>query len=212
MSQEGNRAQNDVEGFLCSGIADEGEAMYSRIVVAVDGSYASGQALDEAIRLAMSSNASLCIVHVLDDLSVSLMANPFLGYCTGELIGNMRQEGSQILEHARLRATAAGLQANTVLYDNLGPAVEKRIVRIAQDWPADLIVMGTHGRRGVVRDVLGSSAESVLRTSPVPTLLVRAREGQRRPASCATRLEKQPVFSGGIPPSRQSWATTRRES
>jgi len=79
----------------------------------------------------------------------------------------------KILDQARTRATAAELPVETVLYDDLGLPVEERIVMAARDWPADLIVMGTHGRRGVTRAMLGSSAEAVLRTSPVPVLLVR---------------------------------------
>ncbi|NMK46465.1 universal stress protein [Achromobacter sp. Bel] len=147
--------------------------MYSRIVVAVDSSHASNRALDEAIKIAKGSDATLRIIHVLDDLSVYLAANPYAGYYTGELIENLRREGAKILEQARMRATAAELQVETVLYDDLGLPVEERIVTAAQDWPADLIVMGTHGRRGVKRAMLGSSAEAVLRTSPMPVLLVR---------------------------------------
>lgn len=150
-----------------------GKMMYSRIVVAVDSSHASNRALDEAIKIAKGSDATLRIIHVLDDLSVYLAANPYAGYYTGELIENLRREGAKILEQARMRATAAELQVETVLYDDLGLPVEERIVTAAQDWPADLIVMGTHGRRGVKRAMLGSSAEAVLRTSPMPVLLVR---------------------------------------
>ena len=78
-----------------------------------------------------------------------------------------------MLEEARTRAAAAELQVETVLYDDLGLPVEERILTAAQNWPADLIVMGTHGRRGVKRAMLGSSAEAVLRASPIPVLLVR---------------------------------------
>lgn len=147
--------------------------MYSRIVVAVDDSHASNRALDEAIRIAKASNATLRIIHVLDDLSVSLAANPYAGYYTGELIENLRQGGARILEHARSRATEAGVQAETDLFDDLGLTVPERIISTAQEWSAELIVMGTHGRRGVKRAMLGSSAEGVLRSAPVPVLLVR---------------------------------------
>jgi len=149
------------------------EIMYTRIIVAVDSSHASNRALDEAIKIAKGAHATLRIIHVLDDLSLFISTNPYAGYYTGELIENLKQEGVKILDQARTRATAAELPVETVLYDDLGLPVEERIVIAARDWPADLIVMGTHGRRGVTRAMLGSSAEAVLRTSPVPVLLVR---------------------------------------
>lgn len=149
------------------------EIMYTRIIVAVDSSHASNRALDEAIKIAKGSNATLRIIHVLDDLSVFLATNPYAGYYTGELIENLRQAGEKVLDEARTRATAAELPVETVLYDDLGLSVEERIITAAQDWPADLIVMGTHGRRGVKRAMLGSSAEAVLRASSIPVLLVR---------------------------------------
>lgn len=147
--------------------------MYTRIIVAVDSSHAANRALDEAIKIAKDSAATLRIIHVLDDLSIYLVTNPYAGYYTGELIENLRQEGKKILEQAHARATAAQVQVETVLYDDLGLPVEERILTAAQDWPADLIVMGTHGRRGMKRAMLGSSAEAVLRASPIPVLLVR---------------------------------------
>ncbi len=147
--------------------------MYSRIVVAVDDSHASNRALDEAINIAKTTSATLRIVHVLDDVSVSLTANPYAGYYTGELIENLRQGGTEILQKAHARAKAAGVQAETVLFDDLGLSVQERIVSTAQEWSADLIVMGTHGRRGMQRAMLGSSAEGVLRSTSVPVLLVR---------------------------------------
>lgn len=147
--------------------------MYSHIVVAVDGSHASNRALDEAIKIAKATNATLRIIHVLDELSVLLTTNPYAGYYTGELIESLRQAAAKVLEQASERVAAAGLKAETVLYDDLGLRVQERIISTAEQWPADLIVMGTHGRRGIQRAMLGSSAEAVLRESPVPVLLVR---------------------------------------
>jgi nucleotide-binding universal stress UspA family protein len=72
------------------------------------------------------------------------------------------------------------VQARTVLVETLaGPAADA-IVAEAKKWKADLIVMGTHGRRGVRRLVMGSDAEQVLRETPVPVLLVRARAARSR--------------------------------
>ena len=66
---------------------------------------------------------------------------------------------------------------DSVLYENLEKTVQQRVIAEATTWNADLIVIGTHGRRGVRRLVLGSSAEGILRSSPVPVLLVRSPEG-----------------------------------
>jgi len=156
------------------GFHGTGEAMYSHIIVAVDSSHASNRALDEAIKIAKASNATLRIIHVLDDLSISLTANPYAGYYMGELIETLRRGGQEILSQARVRAASAEVPVETILVDDLGLSVQERIIEAAQEWPADLIVMGTHGRRGIQRAMLGSSAEGVTRMSSVPVLLVRA--------------------------------------
>lgn len=147
---------------------------HRRILVAIDGSHASERALDEGIAIARLSHAELRVIHVVDDLSVSMAFNPYAGYYTGELISQLRQAGAQLLARAAARASAAGAVVYTALYDDLGLPVQERILEIARSWPADLIVMGTHGRRGVGRVLLGSCAEGVLRDAPVPVLLVRA--------------------------------------
>src|SRR5688572_17713439 len=67
-----------------------------------------------------------------------------------------------------------GLEPECKLLEALGCPAGEEIVRDAEEWPADIIVMGTHGRRGIRRIVMGSDAELVLRTSPVPVLLVRS--------------------------------------
>ncbi|WP_116519823.1 universal stress protein [Achromobacter insuavis] len=147
---------------------------HRRILVAIDGSHASDRALDEGIAIAKLSHAELRVIHVVDDLSISMAFNPYAGYYTGELISQLRQVGAQLLARAAARASAAGAAVDTTLYDDLGLPVHERILEIARSWPADLIVMGTHGRRGVGRALLGSCAEGVVHDAPVPVLLVRA--------------------------------------
>ena len=72
-----------------------------------------------------------------------------------------------------MRVRRSGLEPESVLLETIGGPSARLIVAQATEWPADLIVMGTHGRRGIRRIALGSDAEQVLRTSPVPVLLVR---------------------------------------
>lgn len=149
--------------------------MYQRILVPVDGSPTSDRGLEEAIRLGTLTHGQLRLLHVVDELSFALTMDGYAGY-VGDWMDTLREGGKRILERAKARVTAAGLEAQTVLYDNLEGRVHDLTVAEATKWPADVIVIGTHGRRGVGRMVLGSSAEHVLRLSPVPVLLVRAPE------------------------------------
>jgi nucleotide-binding universal stress UspA family protein len=89
------------------------------------------------------------------------------------LLKELRERGQTILNDAASSARKQGVEADTDTVETpLGP-VGAAIVEYAERWPADLIVLGTHGRRGVRRLVMGSDAEYVVRTTPVPVLLVR---------------------------------------
>lgn len=149
--------------------------MYQRILVPVDGSPTSERGLQEAIRLALLTHADLRLIHVIDEMSFMLGIDAY-GYSTGELLDLLRKDGAEVLQQAVATVRAQGVPVDSVLYENLDKTVQQRIIAEAEMWKADLIVIGTHGRRGVRRLMLGSSAESVLRTSPVPVLLVRAPE------------------------------------
>jgi len=145
--------------------------MYRRILVAVDGSAASSKGLREAVRLAKAAGAKLCILHVVDEF------HAFAGYdglgATEDLLPAFRAGGKKVLDKAKRIAHAAGVRASTVLREMIGGPAADPIVREARKQRADLIVLGTHGRRGVRRLVLGSDAEQVVRTASVPVLLVR---------------------------------------
>lgn len=149
--------------------------MYQKILVPVDGSPTSDRGLEEAIRLGVLTHGHLRLIHVVDELSFSLTMGGYAAYA-GEWMTKLRDDGQHILGQAKVRVTAAGLEAQTVLYEGFDGRVDDLVVAEAKKWPADLIVIGTHGRRGVGRLVLGSSAERMLRQSPVPVLLVRAPE------------------------------------
>ena len=86
----------------------------------------------------------------------------------------LNQFGRQLLAKAGEQAKAQGVTAETSLHDLRGGRVADAIVEEARQSRCDLIVIGTHGRRGVSRALMGSDAESVVRSSPVPVLLVRA--------------------------------------
>ena len=146
--------------------------MYERILVPVDGSPTSSRGLDEAIKLAKLTSAHLRLVHVVDGLT---FATGYEVY-TGDLVGLMKEAGEKILGAALARAKAGGVVAETYLHEAFGGRVSDVIVEQARVWNADLIVLGTHGRRGVRRLLIGSDAEQILRAASVPVLLARAPE------------------------------------
>ena len=97
------------------------------------------------------------------------------GFAPGvDLVPALREGGQRILAKAKAAAEKEGIRAKTLLRETLGGPAADTIVRDARRQRADLIVLGTHGRRGLRRLVLGSDAEAVVRSSPVPVLLVRA--------------------------------------
>ncbi len=147
--------------------------MYQQILVPIDGSATAARGLAEAIALARLTGGRLRLLHVVDELSFALGAEGFAGY-TGDIFGLLREGGEKILADARAQVEAAGVGVDTVLRDNTSGRVSDLVVAEAQAWPADLIVIGTHGRRGAGRLFMGSDAEQVLRQAPVPVLLTRA--------------------------------------
>ncbi len=158
--------------------------MYQRILVPVDGSSTSLRGLQEAIQLAKLTGARLRLMHVIDELSFALAMDAYAGY-SGDWLNVLRENGGRILADAQSAAKAAGVEADTVLCDNFEGSVHDLVVSEATKSGADLIVLGTHGRRGVGRMVMGSSAEQILRYAPVPVLLVRAPEVQPKSAEKA---------------------------
>lgn len=146
--------------------------MYSRILVPVDGSEAADRGLMEAITMATSEGTTLRLVHVVNELMFNTGYAPTMYY--DQLLESMREGGKEILRKAEAVAREHGAQSQTVLLESIGGRAADLIVEQAQKWPADVIVMGTHGRRGLKRLVMGSDAELVLRLSPVPVLMVRA--------------------------------------
>lgn len=144
---------------------------YRRILVAVDGSAASARGLREALRLARGEDAELCILHVVNE---AVPYTPLAGAPPINLIPLLVESGRTLLEKARAQAHKQGVEAKTVLVESSQRDAAGSIVAQARKQRADLIVLGTHGRRGLRRIVLGSDAEQVVRTASVPVLLVRA--------------------------------------
>ena len=145
--------------------------MYKRILVPIDGSPASNLGLEEAIHLAKDQNAALRLLHVLNEW---LIVSPdAAGANPGDIQEELRAGGDALLNEADARARAAGVTTTSAMLEQMGSPVGAAILRHADEWKADLLVCGTHGRRGVRRLVLGSDAEYIIRHTRIPVLLRR---------------------------------------
>ena len=149
--------------------------MYQKILVPIDGSATSSRGLQEAIKLAKLTGARLRLIHVVDSISFAAGMEASM-MVTNEMLGLMRESGEKLLAKARAKVEKAGLRVDTVLIDNMAGRVCDLVVAQAKAWHAGLIVVGTHGRRGVGRMLLGSDAEMITRLATMPVLLVRSAE------------------------------------
>jgi nucleotide-binding universal stress UspA family protein len=125
--------------------------MYKPILVPLDGSTASIKGLDEAIRLASLTDASLRLIHVVDEL---LFVSGFETCPTyvKDVVPTLKRQAERVLDEGNVRAKAGGAKVETKLSERLGHRAWDTIVGEARAWNADLIVLGTHGGRGFARD------------------------------------------------------------
>lgn len=146
--------------------------MYKKIIAAIDGSETSKRAFDEAIRLAKEIDAEIHVIYVVDSPAM-LYGVGF--YDPAELKKAFVEEGSLLVREATETLAAAGVRGDTAIVDAQAANgdVVTAIAQEATRWGADLVVLGTHGRRGVQRALLGSVAEAFIRVAPAPVLLVR---------------------------------------
>jgi nucleotide-binding universal stress UspA family protein len=149
--------------------------MFKKILVAIDGSKTANLALKEAITLAKENKGTFVEgVHVVDAYSVT----PEVEFITVEQVrDSMREEGKQLLKLAKKKMDAAGIKSEVKLLETNGKIqrLAEVISKEAQKLSADLIVVGTHGRRGFSHFLLGSVAESIVRIATKPVLLIRGK-------------------------------------
>jgi nucleotide-binding universal stress UspA family protein len=147
--------------------------MYQRILMAVDGSDTSNLALGEAIKLVKEQRAALRLVHVVDEAPIYLTADAM--YALADFQTAIRDEGKKVLAESAAIARKGGIEAETkfIVLDGLTKRICDAINDEAKVWPTDLIVIGTHGRRGFNHLLLGSVAESVIRLAAKPILVIR---------------------------------------
>jgi len=141
---------------------------FERILIAVDGEPISAHAADVGADLARSLAAQVALIYVVN-------SSPGYGADTGvapnELIDSAKQDGKKLVSEFRSRLS---LQSSALDFVQAGgPSTE--IVKAAREWPADLIVIGSHGRSGFQRALLGSVAEQVMRHASCPVLVVRSK-------------------------------------
>ena len=149
--------------------------MYQNILVPIDGSQTAELGLREAIGLASRLAARIRLMHVISD-------RPWLYSGTSpevfdEILTHLRSSGESIIHEAKVAVRAAGVEVDQRLLEAPGDQAGEFIVAEAQGWPAQLIVCGTHGRRGLRRVLMGSDAQYIVTHSPVPVLLVRGHSG-----------------------------------
>jgi nucleotide-binding universal stress UspA family protein len=146
-------------------------SVYKHILVPLDGSSTADRGLREAIRLACELKSKLRLLQVIDDFPMLAEMSTLSSFEAG--LQRMREYGESVLTRALAQATEAGVEAQTLLREVTQGRIADILIEEAGKAACDLIVMGTHGRRGLSRLALGSDADRVARSSPVPVLLVR---------------------------------------
>ncbi len=144
--------------------------LFRKILIATDGSEYTKKAVDHGIELAINIGAKLHAIYVIDTRaygSIPLSASMEYTYSI------LRQEGDTAIKYVADRAEAAGLEAEGIIAEG-HPAEE--IIKYAEENSIDLIVMGTLGKSGLDRFLLGSVADKVIRNSRIPVIAVPAKE------------------------------------
>lgn len=149
--------------------------MYSRIVCGIDGSELSSKALRHALALGKSTGAEVLAVTVTDPSVILAPGAEMMMIDTGPILADLEKAKAEsartVLEGASKLAIEAGSKVTGIHIANSTPA--EGIIHAAKEQNADLIVMGSHGRRGLGRLLLGSQAAEVLAHADMPVLIVK---------------------------------------
>jgi nucleotide-binding universal stress UspA family protein len=145
---------------------------FKRILVPCDGSEVSTQALASALQLARDGGR-VRVLHVMDQ--IDYLAGGY-EYAGPAVLEELQRQARKILDDAAALCKSAGIPYDTLLLDEPGGRLGDKVAEQALAWDADLVVVGTHGRKGLSRALLGSGAEQVVRFAPVPVLVMRERK------------------------------------
>ena len=144
--------------------------MFKNILVPVDGSPTAALAIDKAIALAMAFDSAVTAIYVIDPYPFTGVGTDY-AYGQAQYLTAATAEANEAIKEAKQAFEAAGVAVKTALVE--GHAVYKGILETAESGGADLIVMGSHGRRGIEKLMLGSVAQRVVSHAHVPVLVVR---------------------------------------
>jgi nucleotide-binding universal stress UspA family protein len=144
--------------------------VYQRILIPIDGSICSQQAVSQGLELAKVLGAEVTFLHALENPLKTVYAMPETVSYQPQLYQDLKHGAQESLDTACSQAANLGVEASALLIENSEPV--QAIHEAEADH--DLVVMGTHGRRGFNRWMFGSVAEGALRRSEKPFLLVRS--------------------------------------
>ena len=149
--------------------------MYKRILVALDGGFMTDKVLAEAVALAKQNGAILAVCYALDETILPHVnaASMLATKDKDEVEADLRAAGEKFLAEQVAKAMQQGVSAEAKLVESELKHVSDMLVDVATEWQADLLVVGTHGRRGLERFFVGSVAERLVRKAATSLLLVR---------------------------------------
>lgn len=146
--------------------------MFKHILISIDDSDFSGKALERAIELCKSTGATLEIVHAVDESIFSHLRETTL-IDKGAALKAVMLEGTDTLGKAIKVATDAGLSPKSELLSSDTLHTADQVAAHVKKSEADLLIVGSHGRRGIQRMLLGSVAEKLLRKVEISVMVVR---------------------------------------
>ncbi|WP_250454350.1 universal stress protein [Caballeronia sp. ATUFL_M2_KS44] len=151
--------------------------MYQRILAPIDGSITSTHAFEEALKIARDNGAMLQPLFIVDLQPVTYTAAATF---YPDMRDALLEEGRRLTKQAAERMAREGVKGEPRIAEVklTGDDIGERILHCAEDFGADLVVMGTHGRRGFQRVLLGSVAERFIRLARCPVMLVPGREAE----------------------------------
>jgi nucleotide-binding universal stress UspA family protein len=145
--------------------------MYKHLLIAIDGSELSDKALKQGLELAKALSANTTLLHVTAPWTSVAVGEIAIMFPPQEYDANMKAAAEKLLAKAKAEADAAGVQSTTTFKSD--PQPYKAIIAEAESIGADLIVMGSHGRRGIAGLLLGSETTKTLTHSKIPVLVYR---------------------------------------
>jgi nucleotide-binding universal stress UspA family protein len=142
-----------------------------KILVAIDGSECSKAAIDFIVARPWASDDTFLLLHVVEPIPADMGIN-YVPTCTN-LSDNAIFESARALTDEAKERIEQGLPGHVVRSEVVSGMIKAEIIDIAKSWPADMIVMGSHGRKGVSRLLMGSVAEAIVKDAPCPVEVIK---------------------------------------